>query len=260
MSRLPAPVLRHLAAIRVMLVFTVVLGLAYPLVMTGIAQAAFRHQADGSLITNSKGQVVGSTLLCQTYVAPSAADAALNKKDGVTGYADPLDKYFQPRPTFALDAAAGGYTIQLAAGCDYAASGGNNLGPSSTTLAALVSAMRTNMARFDSVSGHVVTPAQVATDAVTESGSDEEPYISPQNAEQQAPRIARARGIPLSTLETLIAANTTGRDLGFLGEPGVNTTTLNLALDQRYPTGGAATTPFETAATTPAAAGGKIVP
>src|SRR5579863_6480890 len=107
MSRLPGAVARHLAAFRAMLVFTVICGIAYPLVMTGIGQVAFKNQADGSLITNSKGQVIGSKLLCQTFVSPSAADAKLNKKDSTssssTGYASPLNKYFQVRPTFSSD-------------------------------------------------------------------------------------------------------------------------------------------------------------
>lgn len=247
MNRLPAAVLRHLAALRAMIVLTVVLGIAYPLVMTGIAQAAFHDRADGSLITNGKGQVTGSKLLCQTFVAPSAADDALNKKDGVTGYADPMDKYFQSRPYFAADAALGTYTIQLAAACDYAASGSNNLGPNSDVLATLITTMRANMAEFDSVNGRTVTAAEVATDAVTESGSGEEPYISPRNAEQQAARIAATRGITVAQVEALIKANTSGRDIGILGEPGVNTTTLNIALDQRFPSADTSTTAFDTA-------------
>lgn len=231
-----------------MIVFTVILGIAYPLVMTGIGQAAFNDNADGSLITDSGGRVIGSKLLCQTYVRPSAADDALNKKDGVTGYADPLDKYFQPRPTFAQDSALSEFTIQLAGGCDYAASGSNNLGPNSPNLVGLVSAMRTNMAAFDSVPGHApVSASQVATDAVTESGSNEEPYITPQNADQQAARIAATRGITVAEVQALVNANTMGRDIEILGEPAVNTTTLNIALDRRFPSAAAGTTAFNTA-------------
>jgi K+-transporting ATPase ATPase C chain len=247
MSRLPGAVRRHLVAVRAILVLTVILGVAYPLVMTGIGQAAFKSNADGSLITNAKGQVIGSKLLCQTFVAPSKSEAALNKKDDVTGYADPLNAYFQPRPTFSEDSTLGEYTIQLANGCDYAASGSNNLGPNSPNLVTLVTAMRANMAAFDSVPGHPVTAAQVATDAVTESGSDEEPYITPQNAEQQAPRIAATRGISVADVQALISANTKGRDIGILGEPAVNTTTLNIALNQKYPTTDTSTTAFNTA-------------
>ena len=247
MSRLPASVLRHLAAIRAMIVFTVICGIAYPLVMTGIGQVAFKSQADGSLLTNSKGQVIGSKLLCQTFVSSSKSEAALNKKDDVTGYADPLNAYFQVRPTFSEDSTVGAYTIQLGNGCNYSGSGSNNLGPNSPNLVTLVTDMRANMAAFDSVPGYTVTPAQVATDAVTESGSDEEPYITPQNADQQAARIAATRGISVAEVQALINANTMGRDIGILGEPAVNTTTLNIALNQKYPTSDTSTTAFNTA-------------
>ncbi|MBR7826024.1 potassium-transporting ATPase subunit C [Actinospica sp. MGRD01-02] len=249
MSRLPGAVLRHLAAIRAMLVFTVITGIAYPLVMTGIGQAAFHNQADGSLITNGSGQAIASKLLCQTYVNPSSAEAALNKKDGVTGYADPIDKYFQSRPTYSTDPALGRYTIQLANGCTYTATGSNNLGPNNDNLTELITLMRANMAAFDSTDTTTVTAAQVATDAVTESGSDVEPYITPLNADQQAARIAQTRGITLTQVKALIQANTTGRDIGILGEPGVNTTTLNIALDKQYPSNNTSTTAFQTGAT-----------
>ena len=248
MSRLPGAVARHLAALRAMLVFTVLCGIAYPLVMTGIGQVAFKNQADGSLITNSSGQVIGSKLLCQTFVSPSSSEAALDKKDGVTGYADPINKYFQVRPMFAADSTLGEYTIQLANGCNYSASGSNNLGPNNPRLVTLIQTMRANMAAFDSVAGYTVTATQVATDAVTASGSGEEPYITPQNADQQAARIAQTRGITVAQVEALIKANTTGRDIGILGEPGVNTTTLNIALDKQYPSSDSSTTAFDTAA------------
>jgi K+-transporting ATPase ATPase C chain len=104
------------------------------------------------------------------------------------------------------------------------------------------------MAEFDSVPGHVVTASQVASDAVIESGSDEEPYISPENAGQQAARIARTRGISVAQVEALIASNTGGRDLSVLGEPTVDVVTLNIALDRRYPSGDTGTTAFATGA------------
>ncbi len=229
-----------------MLVFTVICGIAYPLVMTGIGQVAFKNQADGSLITNSKGQVIGSKLLCQTFVSPSSAEAALNKKDGVTGYADPINKYFQSRPTFANDSTSGGYTIQLADGCDYSASGSNNLGPNSSTLVTLITDMRTNMAKFDSVPGYTVTASQVATDAVTA------PVRARSRTSRRRTPTSRPRGSrrpaasPVAQVDALIAANTTGRDIGILGEPGVNTTTLNIALDQQYPSSDTGTTAFAT--------------
>src|ERR1700738_5374525 len=108
MNRLPGAVLRHLAALRAMLVFTVICGIAYPLLITGVAQAAFKSQADGSLVTNSKGQVVGSKLLCQEFV-----DAKGN----------PLNQYFQPRPSNAIPSGA-----KNDYGCDPTQSGGSNLG------------------------------------------------------------------------------------------------------------------------------------
>ena len=252
MSRLPGAVARHLAAFRAMLVFTVICGIAYPLVMTGIGQVAFKNQADGSLITNSKGQVIGSKLLCQTFVGATAKDKALNKKDSTsstsTGYASPLNAYFQPRPTFSSDPTLSEYTIQLANGCNYSASGSNNLGPNSPNLTAMVTAMRQDMAAFDSVPGYTVTASQVAPDAVTESASDEEPYITPQNADQQAARIAQTRGITVAEVDALISSNTMGRDIGVLGEPAVNTTTLNIALDQKYPSSDSSVTQFNDAA------------
>ena len=154
-----------------------------------------------------------------------------------------------PISTFSEDSTVGAYTIQLGNGCNYSASGSNNLGPNSPNLVTLITDMRTNMAAFDSVPGYTVTASQVATDAVTESGSDEEPYITPQNADQQAARIAATRGISVAQVDALISANSTGRDIGILGEPAVNTTTLNIALDQKYPSSDSSTTAFETGAT-----------
>jgi potassium-transporting ATPase KdpC subunit len=211
MSRLPGAVLRHLAAIRAMLVFTVILGIAYPLVLTGIAQVAFKHQADGSLITDSKGQVVGSSLLCQEFTDAKGT---------------PLRQYFQPRPS---DAIASGATDDY--GCDPTQSEASNLGPNNPTLAKNIEGFRASMAAFDSVPGYTVTPGQVATDAVTASGSGLDPDITPLNAEQQAHRIAATRNLPVSTVDTLISKYTSGRDLGILGEPGVNVVELNIALN-----------------------------
>jgi K+-transporting ATPase ATPase C chain len=218
MNRLPAPILRHLAAIRAMLIFTVILGIAYPLVMTGVAQIFFKNQADGSLITNASGQVVGSKLLCQECTDSKG---------------DPLDQYFQPRPSDAIPAGA-----KDDYGCDPAQSGGSNLGPNSPVLAKNIEGYRTSMAAFDSVPGYTVTPGEVATDAVTASGSGLDTDVTVLNADQQAHRIAYTRGIPVSEVDVLIAKNTAGRDLGVLGEPGVNVLELNIALDAQYPYSG----------------------
>ena len=218
MNRLPAPILRHLAALRAMLVFTVICGIAYPLIVTGVAQAAFSNQANGSLITNGKGQSVGSKLLCQEF-----ADAKGN----------PLPQYFQPRPSDAVPAGA-----QNDYGCDPTQSGGSNLGSNSDKLVKLVQANQQTMSAFDSVGGYRVAPGQVAVDAVTASGSGLDPDISPLNAAQQEHRIAATRGIPVAQVDALVKKYTGGRDLGFLGEAGVNVLQLNIALDTQYPYSG----------------------
>lgn len=215
MNRLPAPILRHIAALRAMLVFTVICGIAYPLLVTGIAQAAFKHQADGSLVTNAEGQVVGSALVCQEFVDAKG---------------DPLPQYFQPRPSNAVPAGA-----KNDYGCDPAQSAGSNLGPDSDKLVKQIQANRQAMAAFDSTAGYSVPPRQVATDAVTASASGLDPQISPLNARQQEHRIAATRGTPLAQLDALVNTYTAGRDLGFLGEPGVNVLELNIALDSQYP-------------------------
>jgi len=218
MNRLPAPILRHLAALRLLLVFTVILGIGYPLIVTGIAQAAFSDQANGSLVTDGKGRTVGSKLLCQEF-----ADAKGN----------PLPQYFQPRPS---DAVPSGATSDY--GCDPAQSAGSNLGPNSDKLVKLVQANQQAMAAFDSVGDYRVAPNQVAADAVTASASGLDPDISPLNAAQQEHRIAATRGVPVGQVDQLVKQYTGGRDLGFLGEPGVNVLQLNIALDTQYPYAG----------------------
>jgi K+-transporting ATPase ATPase C chain len=215
MNRLPGAVLRHLAALRALIVFTVICGIAYPLLITGIAQAAFTSQADGSLVTNSKGQTVGSKLLCQEFTDTKG---------------NPLTQYFQPRPSDAIPSGSTGDY-----GCDPAQSAGSNLGTNSDKLAKLVAANQKAMAAFDSVGGYTVTPNQVATDAVTASASGLDPAISPLNAAQQEHRIAATRGITVTQVDTLVKKYTGSRPLGFLGEPGVNVLQLNLALDTQYP-------------------------
>ena len=230
MNRLPGAVQRHLAALRAMLVFTVICGIAYPLLVTGIAQLGFKNTADGSLLTNSKGQVVGSKLLCEAFTA----------KDGT-----PLPQYFQSRPSNAINSsnsAAAGDAKNVDGqyyACDPTQSGGTNLGPNSDTLKANIQNYQQVMSKFDSVDGYSVTPAQVAPDAVTASGSGLDPDISVLNADQQARRIATTRDLPLATVQALIGKYTSGRPLGFLGEPGVNVLELNLALDDQHPYSGA---------------------
>ena len=216
-----------LPALRMMVVFTVVLGLAYPLVTLAFAQIGFKDKADGSLISRN-GQVIGSSLLGQTF----------------TG-----DTYFQGRPSAAGITASGtrGADGQPGDPTDPSLmnSGGANLGPtnpvlldgvtddpstpnvdeSSPGVAQLVTAYRTLNGLADG------TPVPV--DAVTSSGSGVDPQISVANARLQADRVAKARNLDVSVVNQLIDANTDGRTLGFLGEPGVNVLKLNLALDAR---------------------------
>jgi K+-transporting ATPase ATPase C chain len=181
-------------AVVVLLVLTVVCGVAYPLVVTGVAEAAFHDHAEGSLIEEG-GTVVGSSLLGQGFAAP---------------------EYFHPRPS-----AAG-------AGYDGAASSGSNLGPTNpdylTTVAERVAAYREE----NGLSPEVEVPA----DAVQASGSGLDPQISIANARLQAPRVAAERGLDLDAVLDLVDANTEGRPLGILGDPGVNVLELNLALDR----------------------------
>ena len=167
----------------------------YPLLVWGVAQAAFPAAANGSLIRDPDGAVRGSTLLAQGFSAPG---------------------YFHPRPS-----AAG------ASGYDATSSGGSNLGPTSQKLA---DAIRDRVAAYRAENG--LKPSDpVPADAVTASGSGLDPHISPRNAALQAPRVAAARRLPLKELERLIQRHTHAPDLGLLGDPSVNLMTLNWALD-----------------------------
>jgi K+-transporting ATPase ATPase C chain len=191
-------------AILMVVALTVILGLAYPLVMTGIAQALFPDNADGSLIEQD-GVAIGSELIGQSFVDPAT---------GAT-----LPGYFRGRPS-----AAG-------AGYDAALSSGSNLGP-------------TNQALVDRVAGDVAivraenglaADAAVPVDLVTTSGSGLDPHISPAAAEIQIARVARERGLTEEQVRDLVEENTEGRTLGILGEPRVHVLNLNLALDEIAP-------------------------
>ena len=198
-------------AVMGVLAFTVLCGLLFPAVITGIAQAVFPHQANGSLITQG-GRVVGSELIGQNFSAPG---------------------YFHPRPS-----AAG-------AGYDGGASSGTNLGPTSDKLINGIhkklengeddpgnyDGIRDLAAAYRQENG-LAERAPVPPDAVTRSASGLDPHISPVNAGLQAARVAKARGISEQTVLGLIRANTQGRQFGILGEPRVNVLKLNLALDQ----------------------------
>ncbi|HEX4361860.1 MAG TPA: potassium-transporting ATPase subunit KdpC [Pseudonocardia sp.] len=205
-SRLPTPVRQHLAALRALLVFTVIVGIAYPLVVAGVAQLAFPHQANGSLVSKG-GTPVGSSLLGQAFV-----DAKGN----------PLPQWFQPRPSAASDPSNSsdpGYNPLFSAP--------SNKGPSNTDLIKAINDRRAAVAAFDGV-----PPASVPDDAVTASGSGLDPDISPAYAQEQVNRVAKARHLDASAVDKLVDQYTQGRTLGFLGEPRVDVVDLNLALSQ----------------------------
>jgi K+-transporting ATPase ATPase C chain len=182
------------AAIVSTLVLAVVCCGIYPVIVWGIAQAAFKDKANGSLLTDAKGNVIGSSLLGQSF---SGAH------------------YFHPRPS----AAGSGY--------DAASSSGTNLGPTSQKLA---DAIKANVAAYRAENGLKETDA-VPADAVTSSGSGLDPHISLKNAELQLPRVAKACNVSADKLRELIQANTDAAGLGFLGQPGVNVLKLNIALN-----------------------------
>ena len=196
-SRAPAAVRQYGAALRTLLLFTVVLGLAYPLLMTGVSQVVFREQANGSVL-RVNGEEVGSSLLGQSFT-----DAEGN----------PLRQWFQPRPS--------------AFGYDPLASGASNLGPNAGDQVEAVRERRAAVAEFDGVA-----PADVAPDALTASGSGLDPHISPEYALLQVERVANARGMRAEEVRGLVEATIASRDLGYLGEPTVNVLQLNLELDE----------------------------
>ncbi len=177
-------------------VLTIVFGLAYPAVLTGFAQVAFRDKADGSLV-KVNGKVVGSRLAAQGFSSP---------------------RYFHSRPS------AVGYN---AAGTSFA-----NLGPTNPDLAKAVAKQAQAILKLERPYNLGLTIHDIPVDAVTTSASGIDPDISPANARLQSHRIAAVRHLPLATVRRLVSRYTDGRSLGFLGEPGVNVLELNLALDR----------------------------
>jgi K+-transporting ATPase ATPase C chain len=182
-----------LPALLAFVTFTVLVGLVYPLAVTGVAQLGFSSKANGSLVERH-GIVVGSSLIGQTFTAP---------------------KYFHPRPS----AAGGGY--------DGTSSAASNLGPSNPALIKDVAARLVAYRQENALAADAPVPVE----AVTSSGSGLDPHISSADARIQAARVARARELPLADVLALVKEHTDGRTLGFLGEPGVNVLELNLALD-----------------------------
>jgi len=181
---------------RLMVVFTILTGLLYPAVMTGVSQAIFPRQANGSLVTVN-GNLVGSSLIAQGFTKP---------------------EYFHPRPS----AAGNGY--------DPTASGGSNLAPTSQ---ALMTRMQASVVAFRKENPDFT--GNIPSDILTTSASGLDQHISPAATEAQAARVAKARGISADQIEPLIAQFTEKPDWGFLGEPRVNVLLLNIALDQKFP-------------------------
>ncbi|MFE6751334.1 potassium-transporting ATPase subunit KdpC [Kitasatospora purpeofusca] len=199
---LPTAVRTHLTALRALLVLTVLLGIAYPLLVTGISQLAFADKANGSIV-KVDGKEAGSSLLGQNFNLPK------QNPDDPDEAPRPDPQWFQPRP--------GAY--------DPKASGASNLGPNSEDLAKNIEDRRQAVAAFDGVD-----PASVPVDALTASGSGLDPHISTAYAQEQVERVAKARNLPVDTVRKLVDQNTDGRSLGFLGQPGVNVVLLNKAL------------------------------
>jgi potassium-transporting ATPase KdpC subunit len=271
MNRLPSIVRQHIAGLRLLLVFTVLTGIIYPVVMWGIAQVAFNHQANGSMVS-FHGRVVGSSLLCQEFL-----DAKGN----------PLVQYFQPRPSAAVPSPTpkGDY------GCDPTFSSASNYGPNNPLLSGFVPGVNTVGLNGSSSAVNpfatkadpycvpqtpqgvpVISPSpgekfaknadgsyvcdpntiperqiayrafnnlpagtQVPPDAVTASASGLDPDISPANAYLQVNRVAAARHVSPAAIQALVNQYTQGRTLGFLGEQRVDVLNLNIALDEKYP-------------------------
>ena len=203
---LPTPVRNHLTGLRLLVLFTVLCGLLYPLAVTGISQVAFSKQANGSLVKDGSGKVVGSSLIGQNFTVVS--------KDGKTVSPDP--KLFQSRPSAA---GADGY--------DPTASAGSNKGTNDADLATTYTQLKAAVAKFNGVS-----QSQVPPDAITKSGSGLDPDISPQYAAIQVNRVAQARGLTDDQVQALVRKYTKGRTVGFLGEPRVDVLQLNLALTE----------------------------
>jgi K+-transporting ATPase ATPase C chain len=192
------------SAIVLLVLMTAITGVAYPLVITGVAQVVFQDKANGSLIER-EGQIIGSELIGQSFV------------DAETG--ETLPGYFRGRPS-----AAG-------AGYDASASSGSNLGPTNPVLFERVTG---DVAIIRSENG-LAEDAEIPVDLVTSSGSGLDPDISPASADLQIARVARQRGITEDQVRAIVKEHTSGRTLGLLGEPRVNVLNVNLALDEQYP-------------------------
>ncbi|ALU92559.1 potassium-transporting ATPase subunit C [Streptomyces globisporus C-1027] len=203
------------AGLRALLVLTLVCGVIYPLAVTGVAQALFNDKANGSEIKDKEGQVVGSSLIGQRYDLPL--------KEGEESPAPDL-KWFQPRPSNGLgtNSVNTQYALLL--------SGATNRSGDNEELIQWVKDAKAAVVKDNSTPTYKAKPADVPADAVTSSGSGLDPDISPAYAELQAHRVAEKNGLDVKKVEDLVKDHTTGRLLGFMGEPRVNVLELNTAL------------------------------
>ncbi|MGO4102618.1 potassium-transporting ATPase subunit KdpC [Leifsonia sp. YAF41] len=195
---------QYWASLRALLVFTLVLGIGYPLVVTAIGQLAFNAQSNGSTVS-SQGAVVGSSLIGQSFTDSEG---------------NPLPQWFQSRPS----AAGTGY--------DAGSSSGSNLGPNNPDLLKVILERKASISMLDRVSA-----GRIPADAVTASGSGLDPHISTDYAMLQVAAVAAARHLNPGIVAKLVASQTQARDLGFLGEPTINVLQLNIALAQLNPAG-----------------------
>ncbi|TPQ16503.1 potassium-transporting ATPase subunit C [Streptomyces sporangiiformans] len=204
------------AGLRALLVLTLVTGVVYPLVVTGVAQALFNDEANGSEI-RADGKVVGSSLIGQSYNLPL-------KKGEETP--EPDLKWFQGRPQNGLGVNSVNTRYKLIL------SGATNRSGDNAELIKWVKEAKAAVVKDNSVAGYTVEPSDVPADAVTSSGSGLDPDISPEYADLQVHRVAEKNGLPLDQVEKLVGEHSEGRTLGFMGEPRVNVLELNIALKE----------------------------
>jgi potassium-transporting ATPase KdpC subunit len=193
-------------ALMMTIILTAMLGLAYPLAITGVAQTVFPHQANASLLYDASGTVIGSELIGQEFTSPG---------------------YFHGRPSVTVDADSGDDRPYNAANTT-----ASNLGPTNQKLIDTVEQRAKAYREENGLAADAIVPV----DAVTASGSGLDPHITPANAQLQVSRVAQARGASPTDVAALVQQNTEGRTFGFLGEPRVNVLKLNLALDATYGT------------------------
>ncbi|WP_329404011.1 potassium-transporting ATPase subunit C [Streptomyces virginiae] len=219
------------AGLRALLVLTVICGVLYPLAVTGVAQALFHDKANGSEIKDKSGQVVGSSLIGQSYNLPK------NDPNDAEEAVKPDLKWFQPRPSNGLGSNSVNmqYSLILSGATNRSADNGAVGGQCTKdaeegTLCAQVVAAKEAVIADNSTTGHRIKPEDVPADAVTSSGSGLDPNISPEYAKLQIHRVAEQNKLDVKQVEKLVEDHTEGRTLGFMGEPRVNVLELNIAL------------------------------